>query len=381
MNTDLKVELIFTAVEELREAAGDGPRARKLLDALFRHVHNLKANASANGLNNLAAAANEFENVLHSLRTGKETEHTWVSNEIPADVWRSLKQEQRNTLRQSVAEGARLFLVQANFDVVDFDQRFQTLKDTLSKTGEVISTSPGIDKESRNKVNFRILYAGKGEARQTLELSNISDVTVEEISTPAISRAAANELQTAASVLERSFEKFSAELVKLQGVARGGVFQQALQAGRSAALATGKEVDFKVRGHDPELDETLCEIIANALVHLVRNAVDHGIETGDERVKLGKSRRGNVVIEAESLEEQFRITVTDDGRGIDPESILLIFRPGFSTAPEISELSGRGVGLDAVKTGIEEAGGSVGVRSQVGHGSTFEITLPFAVNL
>lgn len=381
MNTDLKVELIFTAVEELREAAGDGPRARKLLDALFRHVHNLKANASANGLNNLAAAANEFENVLHSLRTGKETEHTWVSNEIPADVWRSLKQEQRNTLRQSVAEGARLFLVQANFDMVDFDQRFQTLKDTLSKTGEVISTSPGIDKESRNKVNFRILYAGKGEARQTLELSNISDVTVEEISTPAISRAAANELQTAASVLERSFEKFSAELVKLQGVARGGVFQQALQAGRSAALATGKEVDFKVRGHDPELDETLCEIIANALVHLVRNAVDHGIETGDERVKLGKSRRGNVVIEAESLEEQFRITVTDDGRGIDPESILLIFRPGFSTAPEISELSGRGVGLDAVKTGIEEAGGSVGVRSQVGHGSTFEITLPFAVNL
>jgi|GEM_PF-715622 len=380
MNTDLKVEHIFTAVEELREVAGDGPRARKLLDALFRHVHNLKANASANGLNNLAAAAHEFENVLHSLRTGKQTSDTLVSNAIPADLWRSLKQEQKHSLQQSIAEGARLFLVQASFDVVDFDRHFQRLKDTLSNTGEVISTSPGINNEIPKQVNFRILYAGKAEASQTiLELSNTSDVTVEEISPPisAIPPQARNELQTAASALERSFEKFSAELVKLPAVPFGGVFQQALQAGRSAALATGKEVDFKVRGHDLKLDKTFCEVIANALVHLVRNAVDHGIEASDERVKLGKNRRGNIVIEAASLEEQIRITVTDDGRGIDPESTRLIFRPGFSTAPEISELSGRGVGLDAVKTGIEEAGGSVSARSQVGHGATFEIRLPF----
>src|SRR6185436_11715221 len=80
---------IFTAVEQLHETAGDGPATRKLIDALFRHVHNLKANASANGLHNLAAAAHEFENVLHSIRTGAAG--TFLSNAIPADVWNSLR--------------------------------------------------------------------------------------------------------------------------------------------------------------------------------------------------------------------------------------------------------------------------------------------------
>src|ERR1041384_1095237 len=124
-----QIEQILNAVEELREAGDDGPRKRKLLDALFRHVHNLKAKASANGLNSLAAAAHEFENVLHSFRATPLT------------------------------AGARLFVVQTSFDVADFDRQFQSLKETLSRTGEVISTSPRIDRERVGKVKFRILYA------------------------------------------------------------------------------------------------------------------------------------------------------------------------------------------------------------------------------
>ena len=134
MNTDP----IFTAVEQLREVAGDGPATRRVLDALFRHVHNLKANATANGLNDLATAAHEFENVLHSMRSG------------------------------AIAEGARVFLVQANFDVADFDQKFQSLKETLSSTGEVISTSPSVDNERPGKLKFKILYAERNDAVQTL---------------------------------------------------------------------------------------------------------------------------------------------------------------------------------------------------------------------
>ena len=92
------------------------------------------------------------------------------------------------------------------------------------------------------------------------------------------------------------------------------------------------------------------------LVHLVRNAVDHGIESSEERVKLGKAERGKIVIEAATLDGEIRITVTDDGRGIDPALIEQIFRPGFSTAAEVSEISGRGVGLDAVKTANRRSG-------------------------
>jgi len=330
---------IFTAVEELRKVAGDGPATRKVVDTLFRHVHNLKANASANGLRELAAAAHEFENVLHSMRTG------------------------------AIADGARLFLVHANFDLADFDQKFQSLKETLSNTGEVLFTSPSMD---NGKLKFRILYAETNDAVQTL--SYIPGLTVEEITaTPAT-------MSGSRASFERALEKLSAEIGKLSATPPGNVFEQTVWAGRSAALALGKNVDFEVRGQDLKLDDELSELILNALVHLVRNAVDHGIEASEERVKLGKNHRGKIVIEVANRDGQSNITITDDGRGIDPALIDQIFHPTFSTASKISEISGRGVGLDAVKTGIEEAGGSISVSSRPGHGSTFEITLPIQSN-
>ena len=324
MSTDSQIQQILIAIEALREAGDDGPRKRKLIDTLFRHVHNLKAKASANGLNNLAAAAHEFENVLHSLRTSPLT------------------------------AGARLFVLQTSFDVADFDREFQSLKETLSSTGEVISTSPRIDKERVGKVNFRILYARKAEAGETIEeLSNTSVIAIEEISS--------QHTALQGNTLENAFAKFEAELVNLPAAPFGGVFQQALQAGRAVALATGKKVDFETRGSDQELDEALCDPV----VHLVRNAVDHGIET-----------RGKVIIEIARHDDRITITVTDDGRGIAPSMIDQIFQPGFSTAAEVSNISGRGVGLDVVKTSIEALGGSVRVRSKPGQGSSFELSLP-----
>jgi two-component system chemotaxis sensor kinase CheA len=318
-----EVEQICGVIDELRQAGDDGPRKRKLLDALFRHVHNLKAKASANGLNNLVEAAHEFENVLHSLRTSPLT------------------------------AGARLFVVQTSFDVADFDRQFQSLKETLSRTGEVISTSPRIDKERAGKINFRILYARKAEDGDAIEeLSNTSIIAIEEI----------HSQHTALSgdTLENAFAKFEAELVDLPATLFGSLFQQALQAGRAAALATGKEVDFETRGSDQEIAQALCE----PLIHLVRNAVDHGIET-----------RGKVIIEIARHDERITITVTDDGRGIDPSLLDQIFQPGFSTAPEVSSISGRGVGLDVVKTTVEALGGSITVNTELGKGSSFIILL------
>ena len=356
MNTDP----IFTAVEQLHATAGDGPATRKLIDALFRHVHNLKANASANGLNNLAAAAHEFENVLHSIRTGAAA--TFLSNAIPADVWSSLRQDQKSTLTQSLAEGARLFLVEASFDIAHFDREFQRLEQMLAKTGEVISRLPNA---TPGKVNFRILYAHRGEA----DPPNIPEARIEEIAARGTTPAQTIDLQA----VERAFEKLSAELVNLPAASDEGAFQQVVRAGRAAAVVTGKQVDFELRGEDLLLDKTYVV----PLVHLVRNAVDHGIETSEERVKLGKPERGKIGIEAATVDSDIRITVTDDGRGIDPALIAQIFNPGFSTAAQVSEISGRGVGLDAVKTTIEDAGGTITVTSEVGRGSTFELTFPF----
>ena len=301
-------------MEQLRAAGADGPQARKLLDTLFRSVHNLKATASANGLTNLAAAAHEFENVLHALR------------------------------KQPLAADARVFLIQTDLDVSDFDRQFQSLKETLSKTGEVISTEPGVNKDQPAKVNFRILYASN-------QTPDIPAVTVEEVSVAAPSNA------FDIPALERAFQKFA---VELEAISVADVLAQALRAGEAAAKATGKHVDFEVRG-DASL---LNQLIADPLLHLVRNAVDHGIET-----------RGKVIIEIAQRNDQISITVADDGRGIHPSLIEKIFEPGFSTAREVSELSGRGVGLDVVKTTVEELGGAVNVHSELGKGSRFEIVI------
>jgi chemotaxis protein histidine kinase CheA len=302
-------------MEQLRQAAGNGPQTRKLLDTLFRSVHNYKATASANGLTSLAAAAHEFENVLHSLR------------------------------KHAIAEGARLFLVQIDLDVSDFDREFQSLKETLSKTGEVLSTEPSVNNEPPGKVNFKLLYAAN-------EPPDIPAVTFDEIAPTTT-----HTFQQQMPVLERSFEKFAAEL---RTISVDDVLAQAIRAGEAAAQATGKHVDVEVRGDATLLNQS----IADPLLHLVRNAVDHGIET-----------HGRVTIEIAQRDDQISITVTDDGRGIDPSLLEKIFEPGFSTASRVSEISGRGVGLDVVKTTIEELGGSVNVRSESGKGSSFEILI------
>jgi len=335
---ETQLEQIKAALADLRAHTGDGAATRKQLDSLFRRVHNLKAAAAADGLSDLSHAAHELENLLHSLRTGKSTLDGQVlqqltttsaalgDNLLPRDIWRSLKAEEKHVFRQCVKEGANLLLVQTSFSAGDFDQQFRKLKEDLSRNGEVISVSPRADGE---KINFRILYATTAEANEIQ--AGISDVNIEPLL-----------IQTANS--------FAA------------VLNRAARAGQAAALALGKQIEFEVTGSDLSLDKRLCDALAAPLLHLVRNAVDHGIES-----------QGKIVIDAKVSEDETIITIADDGRGIDPSVIPFIFSPGFSTKTEVSETSGRGVGLDVVKTTIEELGGSITVSTESGKGSSFTI--------
>ena len=324
-----QLKQITAALDALRATRADGPESRKALDELFRRTHNLKAAAGAEGLHDVSSAAHELENVLHSLRTGTSTLDDHLLQQLTEKSAAILKAEERHSLSQAVNEGANLFLVQTSFDVTDFDQGFQKLKENLSNAGELISITP---KTENNKINFQILYAGDLPP----ELAGISNVTV-------------------------------AELHQRETISLAIVMQRAVRVGQSAAATLGKKIDFELHGEGLSLEESLCRVVADPLMHLVRNAVDHGIV-----------HEGKITIEAIRDEGELKIKVTDDGRGIDPETITAIFDPGFSTASEVSELSGRGVGLDVVKTTVEAAGGAVTVNSQLGHGATFELTLPLA---
>ena len=172
---------------------------------------------------------------------------------------------------------------------------------------------------------------------------------------------------------------------------------------RDLARSLKKEIDLEMQGEDTDLDKNLVEALADPLVHLVRNSVDHGIEQPDEREQKGKPRRGTVVLSAAQEGDHILLSIADDGKGMDPdvlrkkavekgmmdpeaaarlddkECFNLIFAPGFSTKTEISDVSGRGVGMDVVKTRIAQMNGSVEIDSEWGQGSIIIIKLPLTL--
>ncbi|MDX6225107.1 MAG: two-component system, chemotaxis family, sensor kinase CheA [Frankiales bacterium] len=172
---------------------------------------------------------------------------------------------------------------------------------------------------------------------------------------------------------------------------------------RDVAVATGKDVRLVVEGEDVELDKKVLDGVADALKHLVINAVDHGCEPGDERVAAGKPAQATVTLAARSAGGTVVIEVSDDGRGIDEEAVRaaaiakglltpdallsgpallgLLFTPAFSTAEAVTETSGRGVGLDVVQLAVEDLGGTVQIQTEVGRGTTFVLTLPVTLGV
>jgi two-component system chemotaxis sensor kinase CheA len=167
------------------------------------------------------------------------------------------------------------------------------------------------------------------------------------------------------------------------------------------SLKTGKEINLVIRGEQTELDKTVMEQIGDPLVHLVRNAVDHGIESSDIRLANGKPKSGTITLDAYHQGGNIVIEIGDDGAGINREAVLrkaiekglvdsgatltdsqvfdLLFEPGFSTAKEISDISGRGVGMDVVKRNIQSLGGRIQVESEPGKGSKFKVNLPLTL--
>lgn len=183
----------------------------------------------------------------------------------------------------------------------------------------------------------------------------------------------------------------------------GRLFQKYPRLARDLARQLGKDVELVISGEETELDKTMLEDLNDPLVHLVRNAVDHGTETIEERVAAGKPTKSIVELTATQVGDHIRIEITDDGKGMRPDvirrkaidkglidietanslddkqSLQLIFLPGFSTKDQITNVSGRGVGMDVVKTNIQKLNGRVDIQSIVGEGTRFTISLPLTL--
>jgi len=201
----------------------------------------------------------------------------------------------------------------------------------------------------------------------------------------------------------RVVEQLQEEVMQARMLPVAQLFNKFPRVVRDVARAAGKDVNFIIEGEATELDRSIIEFIADPLRHLLRNAVDHGLEPSEVRVAVGKSAKGTVRLTAAHEEGHILITVQDDGRGIDPvrirevavqrgilseeesaklgddEAIALIFQSNFSTVEQVTQVSGRGVGLDVVRTNVKRLGGTVVVDSEIGQGTTFRLTLPLTL--
>ncbi|MBU1277068.1 MAG: chemotaxis protein CheA [Proteobacteria bacterium] len=209
------------------------------------------------------------------------------------------------------------------------------------------------------------------------------------------------ELREAMESLGHASRELQQQVMRVRMVPVGGTFNRFRRVVRDLAAELGKQIRLNLSGLDTELDKNVAEQIADPLSHLVRNAAVHGLETPAVRRQAGKPAEGVIWLRAYQQQGRIFIEVADDGRGIDPERVLaraaslgltppedasnsadiykLLFHPGFSTADKVTELSGRGVGLDVVRENIESLRGAVEVESHPGQGSTFRIKLPLTL--
>jgi two-component system chemotaxis sensor kinase CheA len=415
--------------EELSSTARPDERKTR---AVLAQLHTLAANASQKAV------------IAGSLRSA-----------LPEDIGRSLSEYDMQHAREAVREGAKLFIVDAAFSIDTFDTQFRDLTTLLGKSGEVIATIPG-RAAAPDEISFRLLYAAQFIADQIrLRASELGTIGFSELpieapdsaaSAPAVPlsqpldssiasvRVGLNQLDDltsavidllrdtnkalltvqrtndtdavigAASNLRRRFVQLEERLIKLRLVPLSELLNSAAaRAGRVAARQLHKDIEFEIVGGDVGIDKSLAELIAEPLMHLVRNAVGHGIEAADERVAKGKPPNGRVCLEGFREGSRIQIVIRDDGRGIDlgkvaraaarqgivgrPEDLTedqalrLIFRPGFSTSAEASEISGRGVGLEIVDRAMTQVGGDVRLSSQPGKGSTFAMMVPATLAL
>jgi len=225
---------------------------------------------------------------------------------------------------------------------------------------------------------------------------------LEELSIPAANNIAQNLTETTYS-MARISDELQDTIMKVRMVPVSTVFTRFPRLVRDLSRKSGKDMELIMEGEETELDKSVVEVLGDPLVHLIRNSVDHGIEPEDQRLAAGKNPKGRIWLRAYHKGNSVAIEVEDDGRGIDPEkmrqvgvrkgiisaeearnlddreALELIFAPGFSSAEKVTDISGRGVGMDVVRTNIKNLKGSVNISSEVGRGSRFTLSLPLTL--
>jgi chemotaxis protein histidine kinase CheA len=401
-------QFVHEAVETLENLSNDLRATENLSDsarhAAFRTLHTIKGTAQTFGFSVSSRLAHELESLLSAGKSKEATERVNSKSlfsegialliatlqrknfevpasftekirqlipdeaakntsdngfpEIPEKLFAQLSNQEKTALRSALENGKNLFCLEIGFKLEDFADGLINFREVLSDSGEIIATLPSAKHSGDRKIGFQILLASAAET------SCIETIAAEKQA-------------------EIIFDSSSANVFSNDAA---GILAQIVKHGTDTAEKLGKQIEFETFADKITVSPERLKIIFDVLLHLVRNAVDHAIVAA-----------GKIEIHLKIKDNQLILIVSDDGSGIDTEqlktkaieknvisregllteqeAINLIFLPEFSTKSDVTEISGRGIGLDAVKFAVEKARGKINVKSVRGKGTTFEISL------
>jgi two-component system, chemotaxis family, sensor kinase CheA len=389
------IDLLYDSVDGLHRLVAGGTADVAGLTERIKHIADAPTSASKDALREIA---------------------------LDEQTRKSLTEYEEHRLMENVRAGKQIYSIEMRFEFTDFDQKLRSITAKLNEAGEVLSTLPSVD-PSGTGIGFRLLFGATldekavGDIAAAGKVKSLRPAPAREEEEMSLRSASATvrvdiakldslmniigELHALTSRMEknrdvaRKLTELQKLAIDLRMVPVGQIYSKLSRSVRKLARELNKDIELVLRGEETELDKMLVEEISDPLMHIIRNALDHGIESPEERHAAGKDAAGRITLTAYQQGNSVVIDVSDDGRGIDPQRIRaaaekrglaqtadpfeLLFAPGFSTAAEVSEISGRGVGLDVVKKNIHDLKGSIDVISEIGRGTTFRIILPITL--
>jgi two-component system chemotaxis sensor kinase CheA len=403
VNSDMKLLFVQEATELLDkvetallaviDATADSKVA--IIDEAFRCIHSFKGNCGFMGLTELQTFAHAVESVLEPMKSGDQPVQRPVVEAILACV---------DALRRAV-----VLMAEGKEPRIDnMSKLFVRLNSAASRKD---APAQGEGKKRQESEQADASKAVRHDVRVDLrKLDTLIDLVGELViaeamvsTSPAILGIEDERLGRAVHQLRRIMLELQDVALSVRMVPLAQAFQKMVRIVHDVSQKTGKKAKLVVRGEDTEVDRTVAEKISDPLVHAVRNAVDHGLEPSDDRLRVGKDETGTVTIEARHESGEVWISIKDDGRGLNKEKIIkkaiergliredsvshmtesevfeLIFLPGFSTADKLTDVSGRGVGMDVVRRNIEEIKGRVSIESAEGRGTNIVFRIPLTL--
>jgi len=411
------------------------PGDSAILEKIFRLAHNLKGSSKAVGFDSLGAFTHEFENLLLKLKNGElsassglvtlllrcndhlrvtidtlradlgaNVDHSAIQAEVEAAIHGQLVDAAPATEPEPAAPVAASEAPVTDASIADLT----TSMLEVAPQAEVVPmpVAPAPAHHAAPKAEPAKQAADESIRVSLSRLEKLLNFVGEMVILQTVLREQANSdnqmlLRRTVHQLGKVGKEIQDISMSLRMVPLKQTFQKMQRIVRDTSNILGKKVNLTITGEETELDKTVLEAVSDPLVHLIRNAVDHGIESNAARVQAGKPEAGTVHLGAFHQGGKLVIEVRDDGGGIDPDRLMakarekgvihpgqnltrdqavnLIFAAGFSTKAEVTEVSGRGVGMDVVKTNIEKLQGEIQVKTEVGKGTTFSIFLPLTL--